>query len=138
MDILMIGSEHHHLRAWTDLLDTPGCFHPVHARHDEIQQNNIGNVLRDQLERFLTRGCLPNDVELCQCFEIGTDTVPHYLVIIHNQYAHVVIIMMIVTCHYRLLLLLALGPGALCHARARSGSVPCRGYCLSAHGSSAI
>ena len=54
MRIFVVGGQHNYLGAWTDLFDMTCCLDAVHARHDQVQQDNVRNQFCYQIDPLLS------------------------------------------------------------------------------------
>jgi hypothetical protein len=104
MHVFMVRGQHNDLRARADCFDPPRRLHPVHTGHDQVEQDDIRDVLRDQFERLFPRGRLPHHVELRHRFEIRANAVAYHFMIVHDQDTYTIVMIIVITSHRHLLL----------------------------------
>jgi hypothetical protein len=95
MDLLFLdeAGQRYDLDLGISSLDFRGRRDSVHARHDDVHEYDVGQLVvggqaRKVLERFLAIACLPDNFHVVQHFQIGGYAAPDDAVVVNQHDAN--------------------------------------------------
>src|SRR6266540_5671258 len=97
--IFMVRSQYYDLCARTDLSDSAGSLDAVHARHNQIKQDDIRDQLRNKRKCLLPGSRLSDHMKIWDRFQIGSNTVTDHFVVINDENTGAMYHNMFLLCH---------------------------------------
>lgn len=84
MFVLMVGRQHHALRARAGVLHPASRLHAIHPRHNQIHQRHVGDMLCSQKDSRFARLGFTNHGKARERIQVSPPSSAHNFVVIDD------------------------------------------------------